>query len=171
MLLPSKGLPLMVQTTPANVRDELPLMEMIRTLPAIKGPRGRPRRKPKALMGDRGYGFPWIIAVVLAMGITSLLAPRGSGHGNGLGKRRYVVEQTLAAYGNFRRIKLCYERTGAHFQAFHDLASCLLCANRLRYVTGGLCNSFLAILAVTMPKNGPFLTNFGQLDPLRASYV
>lgn len=138
MITDAKGLPLLVQTTPANVRDEQPLLKMVEGLPAIKGPRGRPRRKPKALLGDRGYGFPWGMAAVLALGITSLLDPRGSEHGSGLGKRRYVVEQTLAAYGNSRRIKLCYERTGVHFQAFQELASCVICANRLEHVTGGL---------------------------------
>ena len=89
-------------------------------------------------MGDRGYGFPWITAAVMGMGIRSLLAPRASEHGSGLGTQRYVVEQTLAAYGSFRRIKFCYERRGDHFQGFHDLASCVICANRLRQVTGGL---------------------------------
>lgn len=120
------------------MRDEAPALEMLRGLPAVQGPRGRPRRKPKALVGDRGYGFPWIIAAVVAMGITSLLAPRGSEHGSGLGRVRYVVEQTLAAFGQFRRIKFCYERWGKHFQAFHDLAATLICFNRLRQVTGGL---------------------------------
>jgi hypothetical protein len=33
--------------------------------------------------------------------------------------------------GNFRRLKLCYERFGEHFQAFHELAACLICANRI----------------------------------------
>ena len=127
-----------MHTTPANVRDERPLLEMVEALPAVQGPRGRPRRRPKALMGDRGYGFPGIIAAVTAMGIDSLLAPRREAHGSGLGAQRYVVEQTLAAYGTFRRIKFCYERSGAHFQGFHDLASCVICANRLRQVTGGL---------------------------------
>lgn len=128
-------MPLLTHTTPANVRDEQPLLKMVEALPPIQGPRGRPRRKSKALMGDRGYGFPWIIAAVMAMGIGSLLAPRGSEHGSGLGAQRYVVEQTLAAYGTFRRIKFCYERWGTHFQGFHDLASCMICANRLRQVT------------------------------------
>ena len=129
---------MLVHTTAANVRDEQPLLEMVEALPVVQGPRGRPRRKPKALMGDRGYGFAWIIAAVSAMGITSLLAPRGGEHGSGLGTQRYVVEQTLAAYGSFRRIKFCYERWDQHFQGFHDLASCVICANRLQQVTGGL---------------------------------
>lgn len=127
-----------MHTTPANVRDEVPTVAMVRRIPPIQGPRGRPRHKPKALIGDRGYGFPWIIAAVVAMGIRSLLCPRGSEHGSGLGTRRYVVERTLAGFGHCRRIKLCYEKCGEHFQAFHDLAACLLCARRLRQVTAGL---------------------------------
>jgi len=41
-----------------------------------------------------------------------------------------VVERTLAWFGNFRRLKLCYERTGEHFQAFHDLAASVICARK-----------------------------------------
>lgn len=138
MIADARGLPLLVDTTPANVRDEVPALSMVRRLPAVQGPRGRPRKKPKALLGDRGYGFPKIIAAVVAMGILSMLAPRGSEHGSGLGRLRYVIEQTLAAFSQFRRIKFCYERWGNHFQAFHDLAATLICFNRLRQVTGGL---------------------------------
>jgi transposase len=105
---------------------------MVRDLPAVRQPRGRPpRRKPGALIGDRGYGFAWTIAAVVVLGIVALLCPRGSPHGSGLGTRRYVIERTMAWLGNFRRLKLCYERTGAHFQAFHDLAACLICAAKL----------------------------------------
>jgi hypothetical protein len=43
----------------------------------------------------------------------------------------YVVERTLSWFGNFRRITLCYEKNGSHFQAFHELAAAILCANRL----------------------------------------
>jgi len=52
-------------------------------------------------------------------------------HGSGLGKFRYVVERTLAWFGHNRRLKLCYERTGKHLQALHDLAAAFICANRL----------------------------------------
>lgn len=117
----------MVRTTPANVRDEQPAIPLLKRIPPIQGPRGRPRRKPDAFMGDRGYGFPWVIALVLSMRIVSQLAPRGAEHGSGLGRQRYVVERTLAWFGNYRRLKLCYEKTGGHFQAFHDLGATLIC--------------------------------------------
>jgi transposase len=127
----ANGIPLLIKTTPANIRDDTPAVQMVKSLPMIKRPRGRPRKKPSALMGDRGYGFPWIIASIVLMGIKSLLAPRGSPHGSGLGKRRYVIERTMAWLGNFRRIKLCYEKTGKRFQAFNELACCLVCAGKI----------------------------------------
>jgi transposase len=45
---------------------------------------------------------------------------------------RYVVERTLACFGHFRRLTLCYERSAEHFQAFHDIAACRLTVTRLR---------------------------------------
>lgn len=132
MITDANGLPLLVHTTPANVRDDQPTLAMVARMPAIQGPRGRPRRKPTALCGDRGYGFPYLIAAIVTLGIVSMLSPRGAEHGGGLGTVRYVVERTLAWFGHARRLKLCYERTGVHFQAFHDLAACLICANRLK---------------------------------------
>ncbi len=121
----------MVRTTPANVRDEQPAVAMLASIPPIQGPLGRPRRRPDAFQGDRGYGFPWVILVVLAMRIKSQLAPRGVEHGSGLGKTRYVVERSLAWFGQNRRLKICYEKRGEHFQAFHELAACLICVRRL----------------------------------------
>jgi len=127
----AKGVPLLMHTTPANVRDEMPCVQMVQSMPAIKQPRGRPRRKPRELIGDRGYGFPRIIAAIVLMRIVPLLCPRGSPHGSGLGTRRWVIERTMSWLGNFRRLKLCYERTAQHFQAFHELAASLVCAKKL----------------------------------------
>ncbi len=103
-------------------------------MPAVQGPRGRPRRKPGGIFGDRAYGTAEMIALVTMLGILSLLAPRNDRtHGSGLGVFRYVVERTLACFGHFRRIRVCYERWGEHFQAFHDLAACCLVVTRLKH--------------------------------------
>jgi transposase len=127
----ANGVPLLVRTTPANVRDEKPCVTMVESMPAIKQPRGRPRKRPRELIGGRGYGFAWTVTAVALMGIVSLLCPRGSLHGSGLGKRRWVIERTMSWSGNFRRLKLCYERTARHFQAFHEVAASLVCAKKL----------------------------------------
>jgi transposase len=124
------GLPLVVQTGPANRRDEQWLPCLLWWLWVVLG-YGR-RCRPAALLGDRGYGFPWSIALVLAWGIRSLLAVRGSPHGSGLGRTRFVVERTHSWFGHYRRLIVCYERTGAHYQGFYQLAACVICAKRLR---------------------------------------
>ena len=127
-------MPLVVRTTPANVNDETQLPELLDAMPSVKGPGGRPRRRPGGIFGDRAYGTAEMIALVTMLGILCLLAPRnGRTHGSGLGMFRYVVERTLACFGHFRRIKVCYERWGEHFQAFHDLAACCLVVTRLRH--------------------------------------
>jgi len=134
VLTDAEGLPLAVKTTPANTHDSRMAMPLLAAMPSIPGPRGRPRTKPKALQGDAAYGGGPLIRQVKASRIKPLLKPltREPRHGSGLGKTRYVVERTLSWFGNFRRLKLCYERCGEHFQAFHDLAAALVCAKRLR---------------------------------------
>jgi transposase len=132
-LTDADGVPLVVRTTPANVNDERQLPALLDAMPAVRGPRGRPRRRPGSILGDRAYGTAEMIALVVSLGIFSFLAPRGDPtHGSGLGVLRYVVERTLAGFSQFRRIRLCDDRRPEHFQAFHDLAACCLIATRLR---------------------------------------
>lgn len=133
VLTDADGVPLVVQTTAANVNDEQQLPALLDARPAVQGPHGRPRRNPGSIMGDRAYGTAAMIALVIAMGIFSFLAPRNDKtHGSGLGALRYVVERTLACFGHFRRLKMCHERTGEHFQALHEIAACCLVAMRLK---------------------------------------
>jgi transposase len=133
LLTDAEGVPLVVKTTPANIPDEQVALPLVVDMPPIAGPKGRPRTKPKVLQGDAGYGSAALAALVKWLGIKPLLSPLGKrrSHGSGLGRTRYVVERTLSWFGNFRRLKLCYEKSGAHFQAFHELAAAILCAKKL----------------------------------------
>jgi transposase len=128
------GIPPVVRTGPANQPDAELAPEMLEAIPRCAGSRGRPRRRPKAFQGDGAYGIKAVIAAVVQRQVRSPLAPYGEArkeHGSGLGKTRYVVERSLSWMSNFRRLKLCYERFGEHFQAFHELAASLICANRI----------------------------------------
>lgn len=118
-------------TTPANVHDSLPAMELLDRMPLLPGPRGRPRKKPEVALGDRAYGTPRNIQGCRARSIDPMLGRTRTDHGSGLGQLRWVVESSLAWFGNWRRIKFCYERDGEHFQAFHDVAAALICAGKL----------------------------------------
>ena len=120
-----------VHTGPANERDDQAAPATIAKLPKIVDAKGRTRR-PKILQGDRGYGFAFLIALVVRLMMKPLLALRGSPHGSGLGKTRYVVERTLGWLGHYRRLRSCYEKKPAHFQAFHEIAVCHRIAKRLR---------------------------------------
>ncbi len=133
MITEAQGIPLVIWITPANLHDSQPALDMLDAIPAIQGPRGCPRWRPDTLQGDAAYGSSTNVAGVRARRIKPLLSKPRIEHGSGLGKTRFVVERTLAWFGNFRRIKLCYERTAEHFQAFHDLGAALICARKLSH--------------------------------------
>jgi transposase len=133
------GLPLVVHTTPANVHDSIPAMEMLDRIPPCAGARGRPRFRPEFFQGDHAYGTPRNFAGAAARGVQTWMArlgQRDTDHGSGLGEFRYVIERTLAWFGHNRRLKVCYEKIGAHFQAFHELAAALILARRLSAANG-----------------------------------
>lgn len=133
MIADKNGLPLAVVTGPANQRDEQRVEQLLDAVPPVPDGKGNVRDKPRRLLADAGYGFWWIIAAVLLRGIKPLIRRRGKGpHGSGLGKRRYVIERTMAWFAGFRRLRVCYERKGEHWQGLHELAACVICANRLR---------------------------------------
>jgi transposase len=132
--------------TAAGVRDKARLRlldllgeEGVLDLERIVADSASPRaRKGGAHTGrnpaDRGYGFPHLIEIVLLHGIVSKLSPRGKDkpHGSGLGEKRCVVERTMSRWTRFRRINLCHERKGEHFQGMHLLAACVICSSKLR---------------------------------------
>ena len=125
-------MPLAVEVSAANVPDGKMAIPMLDAVPPIAGVVGRPRSKPARYQGDRGYGWQENIDEVESRGIICELArPTDSSHGSGLGVTRWVVEVSLAWFNNFRRLRVCYERTKVSLQALHDLAALLICWNKL----------------------------------------
>lgn len=126
------GIPLLLGIGPANHRDETALPALLWLLGWVLSCLGG-RRRPGTLQADRGYGFPWTIALVMGWGIRVQIAARGSPHGSGLGRTRFVVERTHSWFGHFRRLTQCYERKGIHFLGMQQLAACVICARRVRH--------------------------------------
>ena len=132
LITDTNGIPLTLTTTPANVPDGVPAIALLDSIPPIQGPRGRPRFRPGVFLGDRAYGWESNRIATKARGIDELLAsPQDDTHGSGLGRARWVVESALSWFNNFRRLRLCYERCGHHFLAFHQLAAALICHGKL----------------------------------------
>jgi len=55
LLVEGQGIPLTMSLTGANRHDITRLMVLVESIPKVQGKRGRPRRKPKKLQGDRAY--------------------------------------------------------------------------------------------------------------------
>src|SRR6516165_2780587 len=132
LLVDGQGTPLAVRVTGANRHDSLEAMNLVDDIPPIRGKRGRPRRKPKALYGDRQYGTPRNRQGLKERGIEDHLAQPRTPHGSGLGKIRYVVERGLAWVGQARRLKIRYERLPAMHRAFHFLRLAQICCKVLQ---------------------------------------
>ena len=69
----------------------------------MRGKRGRPRRRPDVVLGDRGYDHDKYRRLVWDLGVKPQIARRGTEHGSGLGTQRWVVERAFAHLHWFRR--------------------------------------------------------------------
>ena len=77
----------------------------------MRGKRGRPRRRPASLLGDRAYrSKPAATRSCAGSRIRPLVGAKGSSHGSGLGKQRWVVERTISWLHQHRRLRIRYER-------------------------------------------------------------
>ncbi|MCX4410262.1 MULTISPECIES: IS5 family transposase [unclassified Streptomyces] len=132
LITEAHGIPLAVSLTGGNRNDVTQLMPLIEAVPPVRGRRGRPRRRPKKLYADRGYDHDKHRKQVRAVGITPVIARRGTGHGSGLGVHRWVVEQSFALLHWFRRLRIRWEIRDDIHEAFLSLACSIICWRRLR---------------------------------------
>lgn len=101
-------------------------------IPPVSGKRGRPRKRPDRVQGDRAYDSQNHRAALIARGIEPVLAKRNTEHGSGLGAFRWVVERTNAWLHQFRRLRVRYERRSDIHEAFLLLACIVICGRNLQ---------------------------------------
>jgi transposase len=98
-----------------------------------QGP-GRPRTRPKRVIGDKAYDSDPARKRMRKRGI-NLLAPHRQNHRNvnrqddrlwDRYKRRYIVERTFAWLGNYRRLVVRWENHISMFLAFLELGIAML---------------------------------------------
>jgi transposase len=119
--------PLAVSTTGGNRHDVTQLIPLIDAIGPVAGKRGRPRQRPDALYGDRGYDYDKHRRLLRKRGVRPKIARRGVEHGSGLGKVRWVIERTFAWLHSFRRLRTRYERSGFLHNAFLLLGAATIC--------------------------------------------
>ncbi|MFI1995332.1 IS5 family transposase [Actinoplanes sp. NPDC020271] len=125
------GVPLAVLLTGGNRNDVTQLIPLLEAVPPIRGKPGRPRHKPPRVYADRGYDHDKYRALVRELGITPVIARRGTEHGSGLGKLRWVVEQSFALLHWFRRLRIRWEIRDDIHEALLKIGCALICWRRL----------------------------------------
>ena len=138
VVVDGQGIPLgstLASASPAEVK----LAE--ETLEAVKVPRsgkGRPKKRPARLIGDKGYDSDPLRKRLKYLKI-ELIAPHRSNRkkpktqdGRKLRRyrKRWKVERTFAWIGNFRRLVVRYERDIKMYRAFFHLACLMITLNR-----------------------------------------
>jgi transposase len=107
------------------------LLALVEAIPPVRGKRGRPRRRPASLLGDRAYRSKPAQAQLRRHRIRPLVSAKGSSHGSGLGKQRWVVERTISWLHQHRRLRIRYERRADIHEAFVSIACSLICLRAL----------------------------------------
>lgn len=104
---------------------------MIDGVGPVAGKPGRPRQRTERVLADRGYDHDKYRRELRKRGVRPLIARRGSEHGSGLGKERWVVERTFAWLHNLRRLRIRYERSAELHMAFMLLGCAVVCQRKL----------------------------------------
>jgi transposase len=127
LITDARGVPIVLGVIPANRNDTQETILMIDRVPPIAGQRGRPRRRPERLQGDRGFDDEDDREKLRQRKIIPVLGKRRTEHGSGLGKFRWFIERTNSWLKQFRRIRVRYDRIPAMYYSFLKLASILIC--------------------------------------------
>jgi len=137
IIVDRQGVPLAPpQLTGANLHDSRQLEPVLDRIVPIKQARGRPRKRPRKLHGDKGYDYRRCRRSCRRRGIKPRIARRGIESSQRLGRYRWVVERTLAWLHRFRRLVIRYERRDDIHQALMTLASALIVWN---FLSAGFC--------------------------------
>ena len=96
-------------------------------MPAVGGKPGPDRQKPDRLLGDRGYDSEPLRRFLRWLGITPVLAARGTEHGSGLGVHRWFVERTISWLHSFGRLRRRLDRLADVQEAFLRLGTAMIC--------------------------------------------
>jgi hypothetical protein len=120
------GIPRAARVTGAQRHDVTHLLPRLAASPRVRGKRGRPKRRPHRVQGDRADAAAPQRQARRALGITPVVAKRGRDHGSGLGSSRWVVERTLAWLPQWRR-RVRDERRADIHEACLSLGCVLIC--------------------------------------------
>ncbi|MFF1570601.1 IS5 family transposase [Streptomyces sp. NPDC058293] len=132
LICDGRGTPLRVMTTAANVNGITQTRNLGDGIPPVAGRPGRPRRRPESVLGDKAYDSKAVRRELRRRRMVPVVWRKGAPNIKGLGKLRYVVEQTFALLHQFKRLSVRWERRLELHDAFVSLGCSLICWRRLQ---------------------------------------
>ena len=120
-------MPLTVALMSGNRNDVTHLLPLVDGITLVAGKVGPPRQRSARIVADRGYDHDSYRRELWHRGVKPIIARRGTEHGSGLGRWRWVVERTFAWLHNYRRLRIRWERDPVVHMAFLTLACARIC--------------------------------------------
>ena len=132
------GRPLVLLATPGQ-RHEVTQLEALldggavkRTRPDGRPGRGRPRKRPAKLVGDKGYSFPSARRLLRRRGISAVIPTksdqrRRSSFDRAAYRGRNRVERSVGRLKQFRRVATRYDKRAVNYLAWVTLAAAVIC--------------------------------------------
>lgn len=142
LVVDGNGLPLGFHLDSAS-RAEVRLAQQPLDTITVARPHGRPKRRPKKLVADRGYDSRGFRQALRRRGIAMCIPPKRrpttwkAKRGRPVVackedyRLRYTVERSFAWLGNFRRRLIRWERIFRVYQSFLSVAVLLICLRRV----------------------------------------
>ncbi|MEU2269777.1 IS5 family transposase [Streptomyces olindensis] len=107
LICDGKGTPSKVITTAANVNYVTQTLALVDGIPPVAGKPGRPRHRPDAVLGAKGYDSNPNRRELRKRRILPVISRKGAPNIKDLGKLRYVVEQTFSLLHHFNAWPTC----------------------------------------------------------------
>jgi hypothetical protein len=104
------GLPLANISTAGNVPDIKAAQDLVEAIGPVAGRIRRPRRRPDAVMADSGDDAVGFRDWLRSKRIQSIIQQRARKKIIGLGTIRWVVEQSIAHFRQFKRLAVRWDR-------------------------------------------------------------
>ena len=122
----------MVLVLTAGQRHEQPVLPTLMERGAVKrAGRGRPRIRPDAVAGDKGYSSPTVRRYLKERGIKAIIPTKADeapdpGFDREAYRERNVVERLINRLKQWRRIATRYEKRAANYLAMLTIATIVL---------------------------------------------
>ena len=132
LIVDGHGLPLAASISPGQAHESKHLEPVLEAVRLPRPGRGRPRSRPKALAGDKGYSYPRVRRYLRRRRIKAVIPTRKdqrrSRHfDKSAYRRRNVVERCLNWLKESRRIGTRYEKLAVTFMGMIKLAMIRRC--------------------------------------------